>query len=180
MNRKLTWFHIILLFIPLSFILHQIFSFSFSQNKAGGLIFVLWFMSFSNFFYSRHYENYFVLTIVVYSVVAIVGAVIMGLLHQEWMILFLIFALYFTKALTSQTTEYGQEIDEKIEEEESQRSGLGKFISTPTDRVVITRNLKDTFIFIVVGVLVLLAYQHFSDRYEKMVEYNKMIEERSK
>jgi len=180
MGKKLTWLEITILLIPLSFILYQIFNYSFGENKAGGLVFVLVLMSFTNFFYARHYDNYFVLTIVAYSVVAILGAAIMALLNQEWMIIFLIFALYFVKAFTSRTTDYGAEIDKKIEEEETQRTGLGKLISTPTQRAVNTQNLKDTALFIVVAVVAFFAYDYFSNNYEQMVEYNKIIEERSK
>jgi len=180
MNKKLKWFEISLLLIPLSYLLYQIFSIAFGDERAGGLVFVLVLMSFGNFFYGRVYYNYYVLTILAYSGVSLVGATLMSLVDQEWMIIFLIFALHITKAITSTSTEYGEEIETSIEEEESQREGLAKLIASPTQREVNKRSLLDTVIFIVVGIVAFLAYDHFTQRYNQMNEYNKMIEERSK
>jgi len=167
MSKKLTWLEASLLLIPLLFLLHQIFLLSFSDDNAGGLIFVLIIMSYSSFFFSRRDNNYFVLTVVAYSVVAILGSLIMVAFSQMWMILLLIWALIYTKAFTSGLTKYGNESSQKIEEELKERKGLEKLLATPTQREDNTNHIIDMFVALVIIVILFFAYEHITDRYEQ-------------
>ena len=168
MSKKLNWFEISLLLIPLGFLIHQIFSLRFSDTNAGGLVFVLVIMSFSSFFFSRRDYNYFVLTITAYSGVVIIGSLIMVALNQEWMILLLIWALIYTKAFTSTFTPYGEQSSIQIDEELNNQDGVEKLIATPTQRKKNVSTIKDMFIIFIFGVVVLFTYEHFSDRYEQI------------
>lgn len=172
MNKQLNWFQATLLLIPLAFIVYYIFSINFSEDTSGSLVFVLVIINFTSFFYNRRDYNYFILSVVAFYVVTIIGAIIITMFEQAWMLLFLIWTLFFTLSLTSTLTESAQMSAEKIKEEKTKRKALGKVFATPTQRVDNANYLKDTFAFIVVAIIVFLVYQHISTRYEQIHSHN--------
>lgn len=171
--KKLNWFVISLTLVPLSFVLYYILVFGFTPDHSGGVVFTLFCMSFSDFFFSRRNYDYYVLTALSYSSTAIVGVIIMTLFSQLWMLLFVMFGMHIAKILTSRLNDDGIKVYEEIDRQENEQKGLQKLIATPAQRDMNSKNIKDTILFFIAIIVLYFAYLHVADRYEQMQELEK-------
>jgi len=164
-NTKLSWLNLTLALIPLCFIVDYIVG---TQNNRNLTLFMLMIISYSMPFYYRRTDIPTLASLIAFYIISIVGAVIILFGGAAWVIL-LVIVLAFVYPATTISTPYGKEISEKIEQEKEEIKGV-QFIATPSQREINKSHILDTFIFIVVAILFLLAKDHFIQRYEMMHE----------
>ena len=166
-NENISWFNLTLALIPLCFIVDFIVS---DDNSRDATVFMLVITSYSMPFFYRRTQTPTFVSLVAFYVVSIVGAFVILFNSMGWVILIVI-VLAFVYPATTITTPYGKDIYKKIDEEEKEIKGV-QLIATPSQREINKSHVFDTFIFIVVGILFLLAKDHFIERYEMIHESN--------
>ena len=160
-NIKLSWLNLTLALIPLCFVVDFIVG---DSNHKDATVFMLVIMSYSMPFYYRRTQIPTLASLIAFYVVSIVGAVVILFGGVGWVILVVI-VLAFLYSATTILTKYGKEMDEKIDKEKQEIKGM-QLIAIPAQREINKSHIYDTFIFIVLAILFLLAKEHFTQRYD--------------
>lgn len=160
--------------IPLCFIVDYIVNINGASSR-DVTIFMLVIINYSLPFYYRREQTPTLISLVAFYVISIMGAFLVLLTSAGWVILIVV-VLLFVYPVTAITTKYGDETYDKIDEEQKDIKGV-QLLATPTQRKINTHNIYDTVILIVVGILFLLAKEHFEERFDMI---NKVTQETEK
>ena len=159
LNREVSWYLALLLMIPLIIIIFKIVDYA--TYYTIGVTGTLMLTCYSLFFYMRRNYKFFYKTILLFYACSIIGAFLIGYLNATWPVFMMIVLLWVILSITTKLNSRGYEVNEKIQLEEQNISGIKKIFAVPTRIQENKLLLIDLVIELVLIVVCLYLYNLF-------------------